>query len=446
MRFLAILLLPAICFAQVELQGRVITRDSTLRGVKGVIVTLVGQNLTAVTDSNGYWSMSKTTTQVSEKDRATARPVPRNIQLVNGRLTLVIGGRDASGRLIAGSTANVPDFAMAQGLAARTAAVVDTITYTNYHCDSTYGSLKPGDVNISSVACDDAERVNGYGTPFLTDTVWSTVRPSTDTMVRSYDITVNPKVIHGYFKDPRDGQVYPYATIPVDPALLKNSPTRKSYVWMTENLNYKIDSSWVLGNSKDNEVKYGRLYNWATAMGYADKCNDTSAQHLDSATWTLTNTPGCERKVKEGGVYRTLPDVCPTGWHLPSKDEVGWLDSAGANCKGVVFRRGEPTHYACSMVEGGLDLAERVQWSRFSSFGNGTDRFGFHAIPSGSIKVGSTAIDAVSFSIWTTEVLGDAKLWGPLTSGTLRMFGGQIASRNPSNRRDRVSVRCVKNY
>ncbi|MDR1829960.1 MAG: hypothetical protein LBQ76_04230 [Candidatus Fibromonas sp.] len=51
-------------------------------------------------------------------------------------------------------------------------------------------------------------------------------------------------------------------------------------IWMAKNLNYDVKGSKCYNNSTDSCAKYGRLYNWQTAM-----------------------------------------KVCPNGWHLPSSEE-----------------------------------------------------------------------------------------------------------------------------
>jgi len=92
--------------------------------------------------------------------------------------------------------------------------------------------------------------------------------------------------------------------------------------WMAENLNYKNGRSWCYGGDNSNCDKYGRLYDWDTAM-----------------------------------------DVCPHGSHLPSGQEWDDLTTTVGGC-----------------AVAGKRLKARSGWDKG---GNGTDSFGFSALPSG---------------------------------------------------------------
>ena len=92
--------------------------------------------------------------------------------------------------------------------------------------------------------------------------------------------------------------------------------------WMAENLNYDASGSKCYSNNSANCAKYGRLYNWSTAKS-----------------------------------------ACPSGWHLPSKGEYEVLDK----------------HIGGEKVAGKKLKAKRG-WDKN---GNGTDEFGFSALPGG---------------------------------------------------------------
>jgi uncharacterized protein (TIGR02145 family) len=123
-----------------------------------------------------------------------------------------------------------------------------------------------------------------------------------------------------YFTDPRDGRKYRAVEIGADR-------------WMAENLNYKTGTNWCYDNNKSNCDKYGRLYDWKTA--------------------------------------RT---ACPPGWHLPTNDE--W-DSLALAVGGV---RDFPDWQVADKK-----LKTRSGWSSHRGIsGNGTDDYGFSAMPAGS--------------------------------------------------------------
>jgi len=125
-----------------------------------------------------------------------------------------------------------------------------------------------------------------------------------------------------------------------------------SQTWMAENLNYMVDSSWCYNNDPTNCDMYGRMYRWATA--------------------------------------RT---ICPSGWHLPSIQEWEDLESA-----------------AGSKVAG-KKLKSTSGWNDYNGkSGNGTDDYGFSALPGGYIFPSGAFAYIGDFGIWWTVTdYGDEK-------------------------------------
>jgi len=94
--------------------------------------------------------------------------------------------------------------------------------------------------------------------------------------------------------------------------------------WMARNINYQTKSgSWCYKNSADSCNKYGRLYDW-----------------------------------------NTVKTVCPKGWKLPSNEEWNGL---------VATVGGEEI--------AGNKLKSKSGWNEN---GNGTDNYGFSALPGGT--------------------------------------------------------------
>ena len=113
----------------------------------------------------------------------------------------------------------------------------------------------------------------------------------------------------GTFKDNRDGKSYKKVAV-------------GGQTWMAENLNFAADGSKCYENNAGNCEKYGRLYNWATAL-----------------------------------------KACPAGFHLPSDDEWTALENAVG---------GRST--------AGTKLKSAEGWN---NNGNGTDDYGWSALPAG---------------------------------------------------------------
>ncbi|OWV02126.1 hypothetical protein B7994_02640 [Fibrobacter sp. UWR2] len=135
---------------------------------------------------------------------------------------------------------------------------------------------------------------------------------------------------YGELVDDRDGQTYKTVKI-------------GGQVWMVENLNYEVDSSFCYNDSVEYCEKYGRLYLWSVAVGKSEsECGYRKRCSLPSGI---------------------IQGVCPGGWHLPSRAEWETLFNAvdGQSRAGKVLK----------------------SMSGWEKSGDGTDAFGFSTLPAG---------------------------------------------------------------
>jgi uncharacterized protein (TIGR02145 family) len=146
--------------------------------------------------------------------------------------------------------------------------------------------------------------------------------------------------------DMRDDKIYPTVVI-------------GGKTWMAKNLNYAIGGKCGNGNSLSDENTtscdtYGRLYDWSTANS-----------------------------------------VCPTGWHLPTNAE--WttlIDAVGGSSTAAT------------------KLKAKSGWDDdlYGDSGNGTDDYGFAALPGGDGEKGSFKYYGIIGVWWTattvTEIAG----------------------------------------
>jgi len=124
--------------------------------------------------------------------------------------------------------------------------------------------------------------------------------------------------------------------------------------WMAENLKYDVPGSVCYDNNPANCTKYGRLYDWATAMALPDSCIFAGDPYADYAD---------ENVICTGQVQPKHRGICPAGWHIPS--DADWF--ALQNCAG-----GDEI--------AGTKLSARSGWDDGL---NGTDTYGFAALPGG---------------------------------------------------------------
>ncbi|MCL2219918.1 MAG: fibrobacter succinogenes major paralogous domain-containing protein [Chitinispirillia bacterium] len=134
----------------------------------------------------------------------------------------------------------------------------------------------------------------------------------------------------GSFTDARDGKTY--RTVKIG-----------KQTWMAENLNYKTGKSVCYANKESNCQKYGRLYDWNTAL-----------------------------------------KACPAGWHVPSDAEWTALTNAvgGASTAGT-------------------KLKSKTGWSTDKGYKAATDDYGFSALPGGYGNGGGFGSAGYNGSWWS---------------------------------------------
>jgi uncharacterized protein (TIGR02145 family) len=151
--------------------------------------------------------------------------------------------------------------------------------------------------------------------------------------------------------------------------------------WMAENLNYDAEGSKCNNDYPANCEKYGRLYTWSTAQS-----------------------------------------ACPSGWHLPSDAEWTAL-----------------TDYVGGETIAGEKLKAKSGWDNNNN-GNGTDEFGFSALPGGGGgSNGSFGYVGTLGYWWSSTEYSAALAWGRRMA-----YGGAVVERSNYGKANLYSVRCVQ--
>jgi uncharacterized protein (TIGR02145 family) len=178
-------------------------------------------------------------------------------------------------------------------------------------------------------------------------------------------------------------------------------------IWMAQNLNYIGDGYLGLcyGDKPKEQIrkpencdKYGRLYDWSEAMGMDREYN-----------WKKLNDD------------ENVQGVCPTGWHLPNREEWNTLMEAvgGDNVAGKKLRA-------------------RSGWDNDN---NGTDDYGFAALPGGELLNGYFKAIG-TFGYWWSATESNAS-----RTYTMNMDLSRDRLRwDNDDKSNLASVRCVKNH
>jgi uncharacterized protein (TIGR02145 family) len=202
--------------------------------------------------------------------------------------------------------------------------------------------------------------------------------------------------INGTFVDSRDNKSYKTVKI-------------CDQTWLAENLNYRGTEPDTLGrcygDDPANCTTYGRLYDWATAMGFPLKCNYALS----------TSDTDC-------AIHTPHQGICPSGWHIPSIadwDElmtaVGGIETAGKYLKAT---------------------------NGWNENGNGNDKFGFAALPGGKDFTSSGMFGDASYrGYWWSATESDA--FG--TYYLIMYWNDEKVNRSGTSKSSLHSVRCIKN-
>ena len=185
-----------------------------------------------------------------------------------------------------------------------------------------------------------------------------------------------PSVKMGTLKDSRDGLTYKTVTI-------------GSQTWMAENLNYQVAGSYCYDDNLANCSKYGRLYEYGAAE-----------------------------------------NSCPSGWHLPSKDE--WW---------TLFDLVNKTY---------PDSATYSLWAKgFKNWPQAFDAFGFSVVPAGIRKSEEDAFRNLGHYRNLDEI-AFFQVREPSCNGFCHLVclsdscDGTFLANNSHGEGDAISVRCLK--
>ncbi|QGY43853.1 hypothetical protein GM418_09345 [Maribellus comscasis] len=155
------------------------------------------------------------------------------------------------------------------------------------------------------------------------------------------------EIEYGELVDTRGGETKTYRTVIIN-----------GKEWMAENLAYDVvDGCWAYNNNESNVETYGRLYTWDAALA-----------------------------------------ACPEGWHVPTDDEWKQLEMF----LGMSQSEADDTGYR------GTDEGTKLKaTSGWNNNGNGTDDYGFSALPGGYRTSHGNIYNIGDLGSWWSATEGD---------------------------------------
>ena len=182
------------------------------------------------------------------------------------------------------------------------------------------------------------------------------------------------------FTDSRDGQTYDIVII-------------GSQAWFAENLNYETSNSWWYDNNSANGDIYGRLYTWDAAM-----------------------------------------TACPSGWHLPSRDEEWKMLEGNTDTQ---YGVGDPEWDGFGYR--GYDVGKRLKTTTGWFENTGTDAVGFSALPGGYRDTDGNFANLGNFGYWWSATEGTPHAWYRNLN-----YGNNKVGSYDYDKENGFSVRCLK--
>ena len=259
-------------------------------------------------------------------------------------------------------------------------------------------ATRPSDRSSSSVCedCDDGS--SSSITPKSNDSETSVSSSSTKSSSSSVESSSSSQIgcktetedncEYGELVDDRDGQTYKTVKI-------------GDQVWMAENLNYEVDSSFCYNDSAEYCEKFGRLYRWAATVGKSEsECGYGYTCSLPSGN---------------------IQGVCPNGWHLPIKAEWETLFNAAGGSSTA-----------------GTKLKSTSGWNHS---GDGSDAFGFSVLPAGNRgDNGIYGSEGDHAFFWSSTEYGNSSAYN------MYLFYGRddVYLCYESSKRVGYSVRCIQ--
>ncbi len=241
---------------------------------------------------------------------------------------------------------------------------------------------------------------------------------------------LNPNITYGTLEDSRDNKIY--RTVKIG-----------NQTWMAENLNYAdststpslLGRSWCFNNEKEKCDIGGRLYTWTAAVDSVKLYE----KGYDCGVGKICN------------LSKKIQGICPEGWHIPMRTEWeklltgdDWPNDLNPYkaSSGWSFATEADYHNGISNCYYRLNKEGLYVVGRFErGCGNGSDVFGFSAVPVGVKNGQSFYRDGMLAGFWSSsDFYGDVEYQAYMVyiafDNNMGIAGDSMISG--------LSVRCIK--